>query len=70
VNEENMQRLKLLHMDIDTKFQNSEMALNEKVQLMRKTLYEYEQKMKQKADKEYALSILNELREARMNYDK
>lgn len=49
-----MNKLNRVNMEISTKFENSELVLNEKLQLIKKTIYEYEHKMKTKAEKDFA----------------
>ena len=54
-------------MDFNTKFENQDFALNEKINMFRTLMQEYDTKIKIKVDKEQIQQMMQEVRDTRVN---
>lgn len=64
-----MQQLQKVAVDINTKLENQDFTVEEKLKLMKQNLLEFEYKMKRKAEVEQVSKIRAEAHQLRMNVD-
>ena len=64
-----MLRLAKVRGEIEMKMQNQDLAIDEKLQLMKKMMFDQDQKMKTKADKTLFNKMETDNKEMRINFD-
>lgn len=66
---ESFTNMKSVHGEISMRLSNTEMALNEKLQLQRKVLFEVEQRSKTKADRDRVEALQAEFNEMKASME-
>ena len=64
-----MLRLAKVRGEIEMKMQNQDLAIDEKLQLMKKMMFDQDQKMKTKADKTLFNKMETDNKEMRINFE-